>query len=104
MFLMPSRYEPCGLNQMYSLLYGAVPLVRAAGGLADTVVDLDEDPERANGFVFRAYLPIELIKTVRRATRSFRDRKLWRELMRRGMTSDFSWERSASKYLEVYAA
>ncbi len=102
MFLMPSRYEPCGLNQMYSLRYGAVPLVRAVGGLADTVVDLDEDPERANGFVFRAYEPAELLKTVRRAVRIWRDRGLWRALVLRGMAADFSWERSAGRYEEVY--
>jgi starch synthase len=102
MFLMPSRYEPCGLNQMYSLRYGTVPLARAVGGLKDTVVDLDEDPERANGFVFRAYEPAELLKTVRRAARVFRDRKLWRGLVARGMGADFSWERSAREYVEVY--
>jgi starch synthase len=102
MFLMPSRYEPCGLNQMYSLRYGTVPLVRAVGGLKDTVVDLDEDPERANGFVFRAYEPAELIKTVRRAARAFRDHRLWRGLVARGMSADFSWERSAREYVSVY--
>jgi starch synthase len=102
MFLMPSRYEPCGLNQMYSLRYGTVPLVRAVGGLKDTVVDLDEDPDRANGFVFRAYEPAELLKTVRRAARAFRDRKLWRGLVARGMSADFSWERSAREYVEAY--
>ena len=102
MFLMPSRYEPCGLNQMYSLRYGTVPLVRAVGGLADTVVDLDEDPERSNGFVFRAYEPVELLKTVRRALRAFRERKLWRGLVDRGMAADFSWERSARDYVTVY--
>ncbi|MBZ5638194.1 MAG: glycogen synthase [Acidobacteriia bacterium] len=103
MFLMPSRYEPCGLNQMYSLRYGTVPLVRAVGGLGDTVVDLDEDPDRANGFVFRAYEPAELLKTVRRAARAFRDRKLWRGLMIRGMAADFSWERPARQYVAAYA-
>jgi len=104
MFVMPSRYEPCGLNQMYSLRYGSVPLVRATGGLADTVVDMDEDPPRANGFVFRQYLAVELVKTVRRAVRAFGDRKSWKELMRRGMETDFSWNRSAARYLEVYKA
>ncbi len=102
MFLMPSRYEPCGLNQMYSLRYGTVPVVRAVGGLADTVVDLDEEPERANGFVFRAYEPAEVLKTVRRAARIWRDRNLWRSLVLRGMAADFSWERSAGRYAEVY--
>ncbi len=102
MFLMPSRYEPCGLNQMYSLRYGTVPLVRAVGGLSDTVVDLDEAPDRANGFVFRAYEPAEVLKTVRRAARAFKDRRCWRDLVLRGMDADFSWESSARRYLEVY--
>lgn len=104
MFLMPSRYEPCGLNQMYSLRYGTVPLVRAVGGLADTVVDLDEDPERANGFVFRAWEPVEVLKTVRRAVRAWREPGLWATLVRRGMEADFSWARSALAYQEVYEA
>jgi starch synthase len=101
-FLMPSRYEPCGLNQMYSLRYGTVPVVRAVGGLADTVVDLDEDPERANGFVFRLYEPVELLKTVRRAARAWRDRRLWAGLQARGMSADFSWRASARRYEGVY--
>ena len=104
MFLMPSKYEPCGLNQMYSLRYGTIPVVRATGGLADTVVDLDEDPDQANGFVFRLYQTVELVKTVRRAVRAYKDRKLWKELVRRGMETDFSWDRSAARYLEVYRA
>jgi starch synthase len=101
-FAMPSRYEPCGLNQMYSLRYGTVPVVRAVGGLADTVVDLDENPERANGFVFRMWEQVELFKAIHRAGRAWRNRKLWRELMHRGMTTDFSWERSARAYTQTY--
>jgi starch synthase len=101
-FLMPSRYEPCGLNQMYSLRYGTVPVVRAVGGLADTVMDLDEYPDRANGFVFRLWEQVELFKTIHRAARAWRNRKLWKELMQRGMSTDFSWERSARAYARVY--
>ncbi len=101
-FLMPSRYEPCGLNQMYSLRYGTVPVVRAVGGLADTVVDVGEDTERGNGFVFRLYDSAELLETVRRAARAWRDRKLWWKLIARGMASDFSWDASARRYAEVY--
>lgn len=103
-FLMPSLYEPCGLNQMYSLLYGTVPVVRATGGLADTVFDPDEEPARGNGFVFRAPLPVELLKTVRRALRAFRDRRRWRSLVGNGMAADYSWSRSAREYVEVYLA
>lgn len=102
LFVMPSRYEPCGLNQLYSLRYGTVPVVRAVGGLSDTVIDLDEFPGQANGFVFRLYEPVELFKTLHRALRAWRNRKLWRELVRRGMHADFSWDRSAHAYLEVY--
>lgn len=99
---MPSRYEPCGLTSMYGLLYGTVPVVHAVGGLADTVVDVDEDPERGNGFVFRFYDPAELLKTLRRAARLWRDRRLWRALLLRGMSSDFSWDAAAHRYLEAY--
>jgi len=101
-FLMPSRYEPCGLNQMYSLVYGTVPVVRATGGLADTVVDVDEDEARGNGFVFRPYEPVELLRTLRRCMRYFGDRKLWAAMMAKGMASDFSWGRSAAEYVSVY--
>lgn len=101
-FVMPSRFEPCGLNQLYSLRYGTVPVVRAVGGLADTVIDLDEFPERANGFVFRMQDGIELYKTIHRALRAFKNRKLWRELVERGMEGDYSWSRSADAYVEVY--
>jgi starch synthase len=104
MFLMPSRYEPCGLNQMYSLLYGTVPVVRATGGLADTVVDPEEQPRSANGFVFRAYAAAEMARAVERGVRAFGDAERWRELVLRGMRSDFSWRRSALEYLEVFRA
>jgi starch synthase len=99
---MPSRYEPCGLNQLYSLRYGTVPVVRAVGGLSDTVIDIDEFPTHSNGFVFRLYEPVELFKTLHRALRAWRNRKLWKELMGRGMRADFSWDRSAQAYVEVY--
>ncbi len=102
MSLMPSRYEPCGLNQMYSLRYGTVPVVRAVGGLADTVIDIDEEPERGNGFVFRLFQDIEFRKTVYRAWRLWKQRREWREVVRRGMKAEFSWMRAARSYLEVY--
>jgi starch synthase len=102
MFLMPSRYEPCGLTQMYALRYGAVPVVRHTGGLADTVRDAHQDPA-GNGFKFHTYSARELVETVRRALWTFRQSGLWRQIMRRGMAEDFSWERSAGRYLELYA-
>lgn len=102
-YLMPSRFEPCGLGQMYAMRYGAPPLVRLTGGLADTVVDLDEHPEEATGFGFRTFAPDALLKTIRRARRVFdKHRADWRRLQRNGMSADFSWDRAAQDYLEVY--
>lgn len=101
-FLMPSLYEPCGLNQMYSLNYGTIPVVRRTGGLADTVVDLDEDPANANGFIFDRAEPTELERALHRAISRYDDRFLWRLLQKRGMASDFSWTTSAASYLSLY--
>jgi len=101
-FLMPSRYEPCGLNQMYSLRYGTVPVVREVGGLADTVRDADRDGARGNGFTFGAYHPEALLEAARRAIAAHGDRARWRALALRGMGEDFSWERSARAYESLY--
>ena len=102
MFLMPSQYEPCGLNQMYSLVYGTVPIVRETGGLADTVIKYDEKTEEGNGFVFRKYDATEMFKEVKRAVKLFNDKKTWQKIMKSGMKSDFSWDLSAKKYIEFY--
>ncbi len=102
MFLMPSRFEPCGLNQMYSLRYGTVPIVRATGGLDDTVVDVDTAPGRGTGFKFREYTPEALVTTVARAVVRFQDRDDWLEIQRRGMREDHSWDVSAAKYVKLY--
>jgi starch synthase len=102
-YLMPSRYEPCGLGQMYAMRYGSVPIVRLTGGLADTVFDLDEHPTTATGFGFRSFESASLAKTMRRAMRIHRkSRAEWRMLQRNGMGADFSWERSAQRYIDVY--
>jgi len=105
-FLMPSRFEPCGLNQLYSMRYGAVPIVRRVGGLADTVVDVSPETlkqKTATGFVFDEYSSSKLAHTVQRAVAAFRDHELWHALVRAGMRQDFSWTRSAQDYLRVYA-
>lgn len=102
MFLMPSRYEPCGLNQMYSLMYGTVPIVRQTGGLADTVIKYDEKTDEGNGFVFKQYDKKALIKEVKRAVKIFEDQKTWVKIMKSGMKSDFSWNSSAKKYIDLY--
>jgi starch synthase len=95
MFLMPSRYEPCGLNQMYSLRYGTVPVVRSTGGLADTVDD-------SNGFRFFGYEPKSLADTITHALECFGDREAWIERQRNGMARDLSWEHSAAEYQKLY--
>ena len=104
-FLMPSRFEPCGLNQMYSLAYGTVPIVRAVGGLKDTVVDAS--PRNlfmgtATGFQFEDYEASGLLAAVRRAVDLFPKKNLWHQLMQTGMAQDFSWSKSAGQYEEVY--
>jgi starch synthase len=101
-FLMPSRFEPCGLNQLYSLRYGTVPVVRAVGGLSDTVEDYD-GWKGGTGFLFREYDPGAMLLSLRRARELYRDRRAWTALMRRGMARDFSWERSAEAYEALYA-
>lgn len=103
-FLMPSRYEPCGLNQLYSLRYGTLPVVRETGGLADTVIDLDADPRHGRGFVFGEAEPEALLDAVTRATALFAQPAALDRARRRIMALDFSWERSAGDYLLLYAA
>lgn len=99
-FLMPSRYEPCGLNQIYSLKYGTVPVVRATGGLEDTVRDYAGGV--GTGFKFREYSAKALVDKVKEALSVYADRGAWKELQVRGMREDFSWERSALRYMELY--
>ncbi len=105
MFLMPSRFEPCGLNQLYSLKYGAVPIVRSTGGLADTITDARLQPilnGNANGFSFKEYNADVMLDTVMNAIDLFKNKSKWTHLMRNGMTQDWSWEKSAKKYYELY--
>jgi starch synthase len=102
MFLMPSRYEPSGLNQMYSLKYGTVPIVRATGGLDDTVEQWDPRTGKGTGFKFLEYSGEQLLSTVRLALQAFQDQSSWQILMRNGMSKDFSWNASAREYARVY--
>jgi starch synthase len=102
MFLMPSRYEPCGLNQMYSLRYGTVPIVRATGGLQDTVDDFEPTTKKGTGFKFGPYDPAEFLKAIERALDVYRKKSLWKTLMMNGMKKDFSWTASAKKYVNLY--
>jgi starch synthase len=102
MFLMPSKYEPCGLNQIYSLKYGTVPIVRATGGLEDTIENIDPLTGTGTGFKFTKYKDTELLKTIKKALKVYQDKKIWTKIMKNGMGKDFSWEISAKKYLSLY--
>ena len=102
LFVMPSRFEPCGLNQMYSLRYGTVPLVRATGGLYDTVRNLDERTGTGTGFTFDAYSSQALLSTLRWALQTYQKPALWRRMQVAGMQEDFSWDASAREYVKVY--
>jgi starch synthase len=101
-FLMPSRFEPCGSNQMVAMRYGSVPVVRRTGGLADTVVDFDPSTGSGTGFVFEKYSGMMLFSAIVRAVETYRQKELWRKLMEAGMRADFSWAGTAAKYVEVY--
>jgi starch synthase len=101
-FLMPSRFEPCGLNQIYSLRYGTVPIVRATGGLDDTIQHFDRASRTGNGFKFHEYRADRLLETIYEALLTFTDRDLFRDLMRNGMRADFSWDRSAWRYEDLF--
>jgi starch synthase len=96
MFLMPSKYEPCGLGQLISLRYGTIPIVFKTGGLADTV-------NEKNGFVFDKYSSEELIKTIKAALAAFKSKAKWNALVKRAMKNDFSWDESAKEYIKLYA-
>jgi starch synthase len=101
-FLMPSRYEPCGLNQMYSLRYGTIPIVRVTGGLDDSVVDISEDAEGADGIKFREYSVRALAKAIRKALVLFETRDLLEHYRHNAMLADFSWDRTATEYVGAY--
>jgi starch synthase len=102
MFLMPSWYEPCGLNQMYSQRYGTLPIVRATGGLQDTVVDADESPEEGTGFKFQDYTADAMTGAIARALRAFANPRAWKGFQQNAMRQDFSWDVSAREYVKVY--
>jgi starch synthase len=101
-FLMPSRFEPCGLNQMYSLRYGTVPIVRATGGLEDTIEDYDPRTGAGTGFKFVEYTPVAMLEAVRRALEVYRNPAVWKRIQQQGMQQDHSWDVSAREYVKVY--
>jgi len=102
LFLMPSRFEPCGLNQMYSLRYGTVPVVRATGGLFDTVRDVDPRTGKGTGFTFVEYSPVALLGALTRGLAMFENRPAWRRIQKAGMREDLSWDASGRAYVQVY--
>ena len=105
MYLMPSAYEPCGLNQIYSLKYGSVPIVRETGGLKDTIVNVSDETLKsgtATGFSFRVYKPAALLEAIKRALAFYSKKAAWQELVVNGMRRDWSWERAAREYVELY--
>ncbi len=104
MFLMPSRYEPCGLNQIYSLRYGTVPVVRATGGLDDTIQNFAPKTHQGTGFKFDEYDGGTLLGCIRAALKAYRDPKVWRTIQANGMAKDFSWKASAAAYVTLYEA
>lgn len=102
MFLMPSRYEPCGLNQMYSLKYATIPVVRATGGLDDTIQDFNPQTQKGNGFKFKAATKKAMLKALKTAIHTFQDKKSWHTLQKNGLKYNFSWQASARKYIKLY--
>ncbi|WP_313562871.1 glycogen synthase [Ruminiclostridium cellobioparum] len=103
MFLMPSRFEPCGLGQIISLRYGTIPVVRATGGLAETIIDYDADNEKGNGFSFEEFSVRAFRETLQRAINVYKDKPdIWEKLVRRALSSDFSWKKPGREYLKLY--
>jgi len=101
-FLLPSRYEPCGLGQLISLRYGTIPVVHKTGGLADTVKEFEPQTGKGNGFTFGEYSPSSLIEALQRALKIYKNKKIWENLVSLVMKLDFSWDRSAKRYEEIY--
>jgi starch synthase len=101
-FLIPSRYEPCGLNQLISFRYGSVPVVRATGGLRETVKDVRLDAQSGNGFVFKDYTSPALLGALKEAVRCYRKPRIWKRIMRNGLKEDYSWENAAKRYAKLY--
>ncbi len=103
-FLMPSKFEPCGLNQMFSLKYGTIPIIRKVGGLADTVKDFDEIKYKGTGFVFENYDSEELLDTIKRAVKIYKKKRVWVKIVKEAMLEDYSWDKSAKHYVQLFSS
>ncbi|MBD3289385.1 glycogen synthase GlgA [candidate division KSB1 bacterium] len=101
-FLMPSKFEPCGLNQIYSLKYGTIPIVRSVGGLKDTIINFEGKRENGTGFIFKKYSGKELLKTINKAVEVFKDKPVWNKIIQNAMAKEFSWDVSAKHYEKLY--
>jgi starch synthase len=101
-YLMPSKFEPCGLNLMYSIVYGTMPIVHGVGGIVETAFDVDKDSEKGNSIVFNSYAKDSLVEAVKRATELFADKDKFRDLVSKSMEQDHSWNKSIDKYVEIY--
>ncbi len=101
-FMMPSRYEPCGLSQMISMRYGCIPIARATGGLVNTIKHVSHEVDQGTGFLFERPYPSVFANTLKRAIRLYQQPTTWRKIQINGMKTDFSWEKSAKKYIDVY--
>jgi len=101
-FLMPSKFEPCGLNQLYSLKYGTIPIVRATGGLVDTINNFSVETGRGYGFVFEEYSGEALLKTIKRVLEIYQNEQLWKKMVDRAMRLNFSWQRVTEKFISLY--
>jgi starch synthase len=102
LFLMPSLFEPCGLGQLLAMRYGSIPIVRATGGLADTVIDAGRAPKRGTGFTFSTYAPDRLLAAIERALAAYADPDRWLAIQRNALAADFSWQASAQQYITLY--
>ena len=102
LFLMPSSYEPCGMNQMYSLKYGTIPIVYKIGGLAETISEYNAEKDTGNGFVFERYTAKDMIRAIKRALKVYKKSEQWKKLQLKAMRENFSWDRSAENYLSIY--
>ena len=102
MFLMPSKSEPCGLAQMIALRYGTVPIVRATGGLKDSIMDYGDPSGKGVGFTFQSYNALDMLGAINRAKAVYEDKKAWNKLIETGMKADFSWKQSAKLYIGLY--
>ena len=101
-FLIPSKFEPCGITQMQSMRYGSIPIARKTGGLADTVKEFKPEENEGNGFLFKEYEPFALFKSIVQARTSYNFKDSWKKLIKRAMEENFSWEKSAQGYIEVF--